>query len=135
MLYGKVLIVDDESEILKLLELELSSEGYIVVKAKTGKEAIMQAKTSLPDLIVMDIMMPGMDGAQAVKILKSDIKTKNIPIVFLTAILTKREEKLQQMGVAIDGAYYPTIAKPFDSRELLMTINKVMYNNTKMVNK
>lgn len=131
MSYGKILIVDDEPEILRLLDIELASEGYIVLKAQSGQEAIMKAQNSLPDLIIMDIMMPDMDGAQAIRTLKSSPKTKEIPVIFLTAILTKEEEKLKTAGVTIDNEYYTAIAKPFNPKALLNEVSKILFKGTK----
>jgi len=92
MIYGKILIVDDEAEVLRLLGIELCAEGYTVIKARSGGEAIAMARNLSPDLMVMDILLPDMNGAEAIKILKSDLKTKDIPVIFLTAVLKKEKE-------------------------------------------
>ena len=120
----KILIVDDEEEILQLLEIELSSEGYEVVTAMDGDEAVQKARKVLPDLILMDILMPTVSGPEAVKQLKSDSLTKKIPVIFLTAILTKEEENETQLGVEVDLSRYPAISKPFDPQELLRKVRQ-----------
>jgi CheY-like chemotaxis protein len=80
-----VLIVDDELQSRKLLELLLQPEGYRTVTAATGKEALASIKAKQPDLILLDAMMPGMDGHQVAKILKASAETSNIPIIMVTA--------------------------------------------------
>lgn len=120
----KILVVDDEQEILKLLEIELSSEGYEVVTAMDGDEAVQKARDVLPNLILMDIIMPTVSGPEAVKQLKSDPSTRNIPVIFLTAILTKEEEEETHLGVEVDLSRYPAVSKPFDSQELLAKVRQ-----------
>ncbi len=115
-----VLIVDDEPDVLLLLGERLSKAGYDVIKASNGKDAIMMASESLPDLIVLDIAMPGMDGSEVATALRSDAKTKNIPILFLTCLFTKHEEKT--CGHALGQNFF--IAKPYDVQELLGEVHK-----------
>ncbi len=123
---AKVLIVDDEEAILTMLEMELTSEGYEVLKAQNGEEAISQVKHVVPDLIIMDILLPDMDGTQAIKILRSELKMKNIPVLFLTAILTKEEADSETLSVKVDNAYFHAVAKPFEPEDLLKAINRVI---------
>ncbi len=127
MVSHTVLIVDDEEEILKLLDIELSSEGYQVVKAHNGHEAVKKAKDFLPSLIVLDILMPDLDGGQVIKLLKADAATRNIPVIFLTAVLTKEEERFKQMGVTVEHVSYPAIAKPFNVPDLLGEIQRLVH--------
>ena len=87
----KILTVDDEERIVQLINDILSSKGYDVLTAVSSKEAIRKSKKSSPDLIVMDIMMPDLDGAEAVKLLKEDPSTKDIPILFLSGIIMEAE--------------------------------------------
>lgn len=115
----KVLIVDDEPEIVQFLGLRLANSGYKVLKAYNGIEAIKIAKRELPDLIVLDILMPGMDGSKAASILKESAETKDIPIIFLTCLFTKEEEKQSNMR---GGVYF--VAKPYDSDQLLNVIKE-----------
>ena len=116
----KILIVDDEKDILAVLEKRLSGAGYDVVKASSGKEAIILARKEQPDLIVLDIVMPEIDGPMVAETLKQDVNTKNIPIIFLTCLLTKKEES--RLGHKIDGHFF--LAKPFDPEEILAEIKK-----------
>jgi len=121
----KILIVDDEEHILELLDAELKSAGYEVIKAQGAEEAIAKAETFFPGLIIMDIMMPEMNGAEAVKALDNIPKTKDIPIIFMTAMITKDEEIQEHLGVNIGGRMQGVIAKPIDREELLAKVKKV----------
>ncbi len=119
---SKILIVDDEAEMSEFLAKELSKEGFTVVQALAGEEAVDKAGSFLPDLILMDILMPNMDGAEAVKELKKDFRTKDIPIIFISGIITQKEIK----EITVGDRLYPALAKPFTSRQLLTEISKVM---------
>lgn len=118
----KILIVDDENDMLMVLEKRLSSAGYNVIKANNGNDAIRLAREEHPDLIVLDIVMPEIDGSVVAEILKQDVNTKSIPIIFLTCLLTKKEETI--LGHEIHGHFF--IAKPFDQDELLKEIKKTI---------
>jgi CheY-like chemotaxis protein len=117
----KILIADDEAHILTLLEVRLSKAGYSVIKAGTGVEAVALAKKELPQLIISDIMMPDIDGGEVSKILEGDPTTKDIPIIFLTALLKKDEENERKL---MSGRYF--LAKPFDPEELLRIVAKCL---------
>lgn len=117
----KILAVDDEPHILTLLEARLVKAGYSVIKATNGIEAVAIAKKELPALIICDICLPDIDGGQVSYLLNEDIRTKGIPIIFLTALIKKDEGTQQQMP---SDAHY--IAKPFDPQELLDTIAKCL---------
>ncbi|MFA5075653.1 MAG: response regulator, partial [Candidatus Babeliales bacterium] len=93
MLNNKILAVDDEPSVLILLEKRLKGAGYEVFTASSGQEAIEIARKEQPALIVLDILMPGMDGSETASKLHQDPKTKDIPILFLTCLYTKREEE------------------------------------------
>ena len=109
----RILIVDDEPLNIKLLSALLISKGYQVLTAGDGKEAIRKVKNERPDLILLDIMMPGMDGFEATKFLKSDADTKNIPIILVTA-LTGEDEKKRGLDAGADEF----INKPVNHQEL-----------------
>jgi len=119
MMQKKVLIVDDEEDVLRVVGRRLSDAGYAVIQASNGKEAILLAKKQQPNLIILDIIMPEMDGGEAAQILKSDPLTKNIPILFLTCLLTKEEEKTEKI---IAGSYF--IAKPYNPEELMREVKR-----------
>ena len=115
----KILIVDDEKDVLMVLEKRLVDSGYAVIKSENGKEALIQAETETPDLIVLDVMMPGMDGVSVAETLKNNQTTKEIPVIFLTCLITKEEEKT---GNVIAGEYF--VAKPYNPDELVKIIDK-----------
>jgi CheY-like chemotaxis protein len=110
---AKILVVDDEPSIVKLVEATLSSRGYEIFKAYDGQEAIVEAKLHKPDLILLDVMMPHMDGKEARKRLLADPATKDIPVVHLTAV----GDFDQQREALADGAT-DYIVKPFSPSEL-----------------
>lgn len=116
----KVLIVDDEPDVLTLLGERLTKAGYNVAKASSGKEALERVQKDCPQLIILDIAMPEMDGSEVASILSQDPKTKNIPILFLTCLFTKQEEKV--CGHVLGQNFF--IAKPYDVTELLIEIEK-----------
>lgn len=116
----KILIVDDEANI-RLLVSSMLGKDYIVLGASDGKEAVDMARSQKPALILMDIMMPRMDGYTACHTIKKDPVTKAIPVVMLTAIGHELNVKLsQEMGAS---GY---ITKPFSPRDLLDTIDRFL---------
>jgi two-component system alkaline phosphatase synthesis response regulator PhoP len=117
----KILIVDDEEDILELLRFNLAREGYRVVPASTGEETLRLVNSEIPDLIVLDLMLPGIDGLTVTRRLKDDHKTKNIPIVMLTA---KGEEADIVTGLELGADDY--VPKPFSPRVLIARIRAVL---------
>jgi CheY-like chemotaxis protein len=114
----EILVVDDDKVTLRTLEYILKRAGFVVIPLSLGKEAVKVAKDRSPALIILDIMMPDMDGGDVASILKNDPQTKNIPIVFLSSLITKKEE---QSNSQADGLYF--IAKPFGREDLLEKIH------------
>jgi DNA-binding response OmpR family regulator len=122
----KILLVDDEEEIVELLEKKLSQEGFQVIKMSSGKEAVEKTKKYLPDLVLMDIMMPDIDGPEAVKLLQKDSLTRNIPVLFLSGILAKGDSSDTPQGITVGGIHYPALGKPFTAQELLKRITEIL---------
>ncbi len=118
----KILIVDDEQDALSILEKELAGRGYFVISADNGNDAINLAKSERPDLIILDIWMSGMDGAEVDAKLKEDLKTKDIPVIFLTCLYQKKEG--EEQGRVISDAQV-LIAKPYSIEGLLAQIEKL----------
>ena len=118
---AKILVVDDEQDILELIRHSLNKEGFEVHIAMNGQQAIDKAKQIIPDLILMDVMMPIMDGMEACRQLKEDPTTKNISIVFLTA---RSEEFAELAGFEAGADDY--VAKPIRSRVLLSRIKALL---------
>ena len=117
----KVLVVDDEEDILELLRFNLSNEGFLVPCAATGEEALRMAKSEVPDLILLDLMLPGVDGLEVARRLKNDTETAKIPIVMLTA---KGEEGDIVKGLEMGADDY--ITKPFSRKVLVARIRAVL---------
>jgi DNA-binding response OmpR family regulator len=124
-----ILIVDDDFVILRTLEKILSEEGYHVIPLSLGKEAIKITKERSPNLVILDIMMPDMDGGDVAHALKKDPATKNIPIIFLSSLVTKREE---QSNSREHGLYF--MAKPFARKELLQKVKNTLSNHQEPIN-
>jgi two-component system sensor histidine kinase/response regulator len=118
----KILIVDDEESELLLLDLILSKARYSVTTSDNGKEALFLAKSICPDLFIIDLSMPDMDGGQLAEILKLQPETKDIPVLFLTGLYTKEQEN--EKGHMIAGNMI--LAKPCESKQLLAMINKLL---------
>jgi len=116
-----ILVVDDEADIRKLVEYNLAKEGYKIACAATGEEALKKARAAVPDLVILDLMLPGVDGLEVCRLLKSDSKTQRIPIVMLTA---KGEESDIVAGLELGAADYVT--KPFSPRVLVARVRAVL---------
>lgn len=117
----KILIVDDEEDILELVSYNMTREGYQTVSAISGEAALKKARSESPDLIVLDLMLPGIDGLEVMKALKADSETKSIPTIMLTA---KGEEADIVTGLELGADDYVT--KPFSPRVLLARIRAVL---------
>lgn len=115
---AKILVVDDEAYIVELVKFNLEKEGYQVIVAHDGIEALAVVKEELPDLIILDIMIPRMDGLEVCRLLKQDQAYKTIPIIMLTA---KGEEFDTILGLEMGADDY--IKKPFSPREMLARVN------------
>jgi len=124
----KILVVDDEEDILELVRHNLAREGYQVVCAATGEKAVDQARKEKPDLVVLDLMLPGIDGLQVARMLKDEVRTRHIPIVMLTA---KGEEADIVAGLELGADDY--ITKPFSPRVLIARIRAVIRRHEKKV--
>jgi len=117
----RILICDDDPVILRLLEVNLELEGYDVFAAHHGEEAYEIAQAELPDLIILDIMMPRLNGYQTCEKLKATDATKDIPVVFLSA---KAQETDIELGKSFGVAEYLT--KPFDPDELIGVVERLV---------
>ncbi len=116
----KILIVDDEEDILNFLELVLREKGYEVVTAGSGHDALTRAQLEKPDLVLLDIMMPQMDGWEVLKLLRIDEETAAIPVAMLSARTEARDRVQGLQEGAIDY-----ICKPFSLQELLAKIEAI----------
>lgn len=116
-----ILVIDDEADILETVTFMLQARNYLVISALSGNEGIERAKKDHPDLIFLDIMMPGMDGYEVCMKLKSDRATKNIPVVMLTA---KGESEAVLKAHSLGANDY--VVKPFSLPTLLSKLRKFL---------
>jgi len=117
----KILVIDDEKDILELIEYNLSKNGYRVKTVTSGEEALELIKENDYDLIIVDLMLPGVDGLDLTKIIKADKQKGSIPIVMVTA---KGEEADRVAGLEIGADHYVT--KPFSPRELVAIVKATL---------
>lgn len=120
MVKERILVVDDEEDILELVRFHLAREGYHVLSALSGEKALETARKEVPDLIVLDLMLPGIDGLEVARKLRNDAGTKAIPIIMLTA---KGEEADVVTGLELGADDYVT--KPFSPRILVARVKAV----------
>ena len=121
----KILIVEDDEDVLQTLEKQLMNHGYMAIVARKGMDALDKADIYLPDIILLDLMLPDIDGAEVVKLLKENPRAAKIPILFLSGMVT-REEGKELCEVRVGGKDYPAIGKPFSLQELLNGINQIL---------
>lgn len=116
-----VLVIDDEPELLRLLDYNLTKAGYLAISARDGPSGLALARRHAPDLVILDILMPGMDGLEVCKALRGDPATAGIPILILTA---KAEEADRVLGLELGADDY--VCKPFGVRELLARVKALL---------
>jgi CheY-like chemotaxis protein len=117
----RILVVDDERQNRQLLEVILEGEGYHVLTATSGKEALEKVAGELPDLVLLDVMMPGMDGYQVASRIKADAATKSIPVILLTA-LDDRSSRSHGLSAGAEDF----LTKPIDRAELCLRVRKLL---------
>jgi CheY-like chemotaxis protein len=118
----EILVVDDDIIAQNMLRTTLSGAGYSVVTASNGMEGIKLATERLPNLIVLDIMMPDIDGGEVAEILRKDPKTVNIPIIFLSSLVSEEEEKTGgKKGIV------SFLSKPYNREKLLNEVRRCLY--------
>jgi DNA-binding response OmpR family regulator len=120
----KVIIADDELRLRKVVALHLKKSGIDVIEVSNGKEALNMAKEEMPHVIVLDVMMPELNGLETLKALKSDNSLKDIPVIMLSAKAGGEDIK---KGLELGASAYLT--KPFSPKQLLEEINKVSLKN------
>ena len=117
----KVLIADDEPHMLRVAELSLRKGGFEILLARDGRQAVETALSEKPDLVILDVMMPEVDGFEALRQLKSMPETANIPVIILTA---RGQIAARQEAVSAGAAFYVT--KPFSPTQLLAEARRAM---------
>ena len=118
---AKILVVDDEPDALELVSFNLKAAGHDVVTAQDGQEALKKARQTVPDLILLDVMLPEVDGMEVCKLLRRDAATSSIPIIMLTA---KAGEIDRVLGLELGADDY--ITKPFSPRELMLRVKNIL---------
>jgi DNA-binding response OmpR family regulator len=117
----KVLVADDEHNIRHILDFSLHAEGFLVISALNGEDAFKLAVESIPDLVILDVMMPGQGGVETCRALKADVRTSSIPVILLTA-LTGREDR--NAGVQAGADAY--ITKPFSPQKVIDAVQDLL---------
>lgn len=117
----KILVVDDEVGLAKVVEIRLKAAGYDVILAYDGQEGLEKAKAENPDLMILDLMLPKMDGFKVCGLLKSDARYKKIPIIIYTA---RVQDSDQQLGKEVGADAY--ITKPFEPQVLLGKVKELL---------
>ena len=118
---GKVLIVEDHPDMLEVLTWQMEMMGYSVITAKQGKEAVVKALEEKPLLILMDIMMPGMDGREATRLIRANAETRNIPILAATVLFRESD-----ISSCLEAGCNGFILKPFTFQELKEKIQEFL---------
>lgn len=118
---NKILVVDDDAHLAQMIRITLESRDYEVVNAGNGREGLELARATKPDLVIMDVLMPEMDGFEALRELKSDFSIKHIPVIMLTA----RGHSTDALTGMESGAHF-YLAKPFSSYELIAHVKQIL---------
>ncbi|OGX06704.1 MAG: hypothetical protein A2Z88_09505 [Omnitrophica WOR_2 bacterium GWA2_47_8] len=126
----KILVIDDHPMMHRELEKILSAQGFEFLGCFDAISGIRKVKESLPDLVLLDMMLPELDGKQVVRSIKTDEETKHIPVIFITATLSKRDDK-KEKTIDVDGVTYPAFAKPLFYLKLISTIRHLIDENEK----
>lgn len=119
-------MIDDEDQLVDVVRIRLEANGYSVISASDGQEGFDKARKYKPDLIILDLMIPKMDGYKVCGLLKNDARYKNIPIIMLTA---RAQESDRKTGCDVGADYY--IMKPFEPQVLLSKIKELLENQPK----
>lgn len=119
-MYKKILVVDDEPDLLKVTLLRLNKTGYKAFGGSDGRDALDLAKQIIPDLIILDVYLPGVNGNDVAKTLKKDSKLKHVPVILISATTRSLDVKARECGA--DGY----IIKPFDPEELVGMVTKLL---------
>jgi CheY-like chemotaxis protein len=119
-----ILLIDDDPDMCQLTKKVLTLQGHSVAAFANGEEGIATARQSRPNLILMDVMLPGLSGPEIVKDMQTDAQLKNIPVVFLTGLVTNDEKTLQDEGLEVGGIKYPTLGKPYEIERLIEIVKR-----------
>jgi len=120
---GTIWLVEDDRNLANFTRIALIKKGYEVVVFHEALKAVEETKNHMPDLILMDVMLPDISGPDAVKIFKKDPNLAGIPVIFLTALLSREESEL---GLTIDDINYKTLGKPYEIKDLMQAIENIL---------
>ena len=121
MAHKKILIVDDDPGLLKILQVNLISHGFTVLTAETGEQGLELIKKDPPDLVILDVILPGIKGREVCKRIKEDSKTKDIPVIFLTA-----KDSSDDIAAELKLGAIAHLTKPIDFQRLLLELRKIL---------
>ena len=123
---AKIFLVDDDQNLAYLTKVALVKNGYDVVVFHEAQGVMEALKCQKPNLILMDVMMPGVSGGEAVKKIKEDSSLKDVPVVFLTALVSGEKGGFDETGINVDGCTYRTFGKPYEIAELLRLVKNTL---------
>lgn len=127
----KIMIIDDDRDLCLLTKKVLTVQGHQVDVFYDHISGVKHAKGNIPDLILMDVMMPGVSGPEIVKSMQTDPDLKDIPVIFLTGLVSGGEANSSEDGIRAGNTMYPAIGKPYDIAKLVSMINTAGRNNWK----
>jgi DNA-binding response OmpR family regulator len=119
-----ILLIDDDSDLCHLTKTVLTKSGYTVNAFNDASAGIKNARETKPNLILMDIMLPGLTGPEIVSSLRADSYFKDIPVVFLTGLVSGEEDGIEDEGLMVGGFKYPTLGKPYEIDKLLSMVKR-----------
>lgn len=120
----RILLIDDDKDLCQLTQKVLTKFGYAVDAFYDAKSGIKHAREIKPNLILMDVMLPGLSGPEIVTALKAETNFKNVPVVFLTGLVSGGDADLEGEGLMVGGIQYPTLGKPYEIDRLLAVVKK-----------
>lgn len=120
----RILLIDDDKDLCQLTKKVLTLQGYGVDAFNDADSGIKHARINKPHLILMDIMLPGLSGPEIVSSLKAEPQFKDIPIIFLTGLVTGGDTITEDEGIMVGGIKYPTLGKPYEIERLLAVVKK-----------
>ena len=123
---ARIVFVDDDEELRDLTKTILGKKGHSVLAFADAESAIQEIRIYKPDLILMDIILPGMDGVEAIEKVRENPHFLYIPVIFLSGLVSGREKDIESTGIKISGTNYKILGKPFDSNQLLEAIDSML---------
>lgn len=122
----KILVIDDDKDLAEAIKAVLEYEGYVVLHSQSGREGIELAKKFEPQLILLDIMMPEMDGSDTLDAIKEEDRLKETPVVFLTGLVSEDDQAEGLNSINIRGVSYQSLAKPFENKKLISIVTEIL---------